>query len=607
MCRTCIHASNQTTMTKLIAFLLSGIICIGVQFAQAQSFTFTIASPAANSISDSVLDINVQFYTSTYELLRITAVTEGRIDTLANAGSGAGYINFNGSINILGLVQGNHYKLKVTCRDVLGNEKTDSVHYQYINPPVGKILSPIPGTDLWPSLHIKTSHTGFDTCTSKVTVTISSQIIFTYTSVYNDIDTTIAFSNTLNGAGTIALQVTDKWGQSRTVNNAILADSYHSFPFLTPVYTGTGKILDYRYNNILEARNNALYIVDSGFQNASVIPGTYPVPSSKGNLAPFGAIWSGYEWTNGVLRTHSYSGYAGKYATYKALWVDSISGGTNYGLYRRDLGSRTSLEINHYYDPPPFENTQVDPKGSVVYFNGDYSAMGRYKVNGGTSYVDYANPPFIFEGTLLYGDTVLYTKSFVENPLSSKLYMNDGLGSFLLSDLGSSGYTQYKVSGKYMAYPKLGTTSQKQVWLRDSTGNSIQKTFFGSDSYVVGLNENGDLIFNNSNKSYYLKKDSINPKEIGDALSSPFYTNNSWYVIKDNSLYKINVNAYRSIAAGNWSNAGSWQNGIVPPYGADVIVTTNIIIDSDITCSTLKVLPPGSITVLPGVHLTILH
>jgi hypothetical protein len=598
-------------MTKLPAFLFAIIMCIAVQNATAQSFTFTIVSPAANSASDSVLDINVQYYTSTYELARITAVTEGRVDTLANAGGDEGYINFNGSINIAGLIQGNTYQLKVTCRDVLGNEKTDSVNYRFINLPTGKIISPLPGNDIWPSLHIKTSHTGFDTCTSKVTVTISSNTVFTYTSVYNDIDTTIVLSNTLNYEGNVTLAVTDKWGRTIYTHCSVLADNYHSYPYLTPLYTGAGKILDYNYNKILEARNTGLYIVDSGFQTSSAIPGNYFISSSpSGKLTPYGAIWNGYEWTNGMLRTHSYLGFAGKYATYKAIWYDDINfpPTTGYGLYRRDLGTRTDTEIFHDYNPPTFDANKVDQRGSVIFYNGDNSAMGRSKVNGSSSYIADANPPYVFGGSLLYGDTVVYEISRVESPVSTTVYFNNAINNITLSQFDYGSYASYKVSGKYIAYPKPGTTNQKQVWVRDSTGIAVQRTFFGTDSYVAGLNEQGDMLFNNSNnKCYYLKKDSLNPKEIGAAISSAFYKDNTWYVIKDNSLYKINVNAYRTIAAGDWSNPASWQNGTVPPPNADVIVTTNITVDTSVTCNTLRVIPPGSITVLPGVNVTVVH
>ncbi len=598
-------------MTKLSAFLFAIAIGVTAQNAKAQSFTFTIASPGANSTSDSVLNINVQYYTSTYELARITALTEGRIDTLANAGNGGGYINFNGSINIARLIQGNTYQLKVTCRDVLGNAKTDSVNYIFINPPVAQIISPVSGTDISPALHIKTNHTGFGTCTSKVTVAISSQTLFTYTSTSNDIDTSIVLSNTLNGQGIVTLTVTDNWGKSDTVYSYIVADKYHNYPFLTPVYTG-GKILDYEYDKILEVKNRVFYIVDSGFQTSSAIPG-YSIPSYYGtiipigSLTPYGAIWTGYEWTNGVLRTQSYSGYAGKYATYKAIWYDTtIWGSSGYGLYRRDLGTRTDIEIDHNYDPPsPLEeSTTVDPRGSVIYSNGDHSAILRYKVNGGSNIIATAFQPNVFGNVLLYGDTVLYSTYNAENPsVSTPVYINNGINTTILTNSGSAPI----IAGKYIAISKPGTTGQTQIWLRDSTGNSIQRTFFGTGSYISGLNVYGDILFSNNNKYYYLKKDSVNPKEIGDPVSAPFYKDNTWYVIKDNSLYKINVNAYRTIAAGNWSSPASWQYGTVPLANADVIVDTNIIVDTNVTCNTLRVIPPGSITVLPGVNLTVLH
>lgn len=600
-------------MTKRSAFLSAIIICIAVQNTKAQSFTFSIASPAANSVSDSVLNINVRYYTSTYELARITAVSEGLIDTLANAGSsGEGYINFNGSINIAGLTQGGTYKLKVTCRDVLGNEQSDSVNYRFINPPVANIILPIAGADIWPRLHIKTSHTGFDTCTSKVTVAISSNTVFTYTSVYNDIDTSVVLSNALNGEGTVTLIVTDKWGKADTAYSNIVADKYHSYPYLTQVYTG-GKILDYEYDKILEVKNRVFYIVDSGFQTSSAIPG-YSIPSYYGTiipvaaLTPFGAIWTGYEWTNGVLRTQSYIGYGGKYATYKMQWFDNTSWPpmSGYGLYRRDLGTRTDIEIDHNYNPPSLleESTTVDPRGSVIYSNGDHSAIFRYKVNGGSNLIATANQPNVFGNVLLYGDTVLHSTYNAVNPsVSTPVYINNGINNTVLTENGSASI----IAGKYIAISKPGTTGQAQVWLRDSTGNAVQRTFFGTDSYISGLNEYGDILFSSNNKYYYLKKDSINPKEIGSPVSAPFYRNNTWYAIKANTLYKINVNAYRTAAAGNWSSPASWQNGTVPPAGADVIVDTNIIVDTNVICNTLKVIPPGSITVLPGVNLTVLH
>jgi hypothetical protein len=191
--------------------------------------------------------------------------------------------------------------------------------------------------------------------------------------------------------------------------------------------------------------------------------------------------------------------------------------------------------------------------------------------------------------------------------------MHDGTSKNVLSDIGiantffADAASFYAVAGKYIAYVKLGTTGQLQIWLRDSTGNSVQKTFFGSSSYVAGLSPSGDMLFTNNSKLYYLKKDSINAREIGPVVAPPFYKNNTWYLIKNNSLYKININAYRTAASGNWSNPASWQYGTVPLANADVIVDTNIIVDNNFICNTIKVIPPGSITVLPGVNLTVLH
>ena len=85
------------------------------------------------------------------------------------------------------------------------------------------------------------------------------------------------------------------------------------------------------------------------------------------------------------------------------------------------------------------------------------------------------------------------------------------------------------------------------------------------------------------------------------------YRDSSWYVIRGRYLYKLNVDAFRTVANGSWTDGASWENGIVPSPNADVIVTTDIIVNTNVVCNSLHVVPPGSITVAPGVTLAVLH
>lgn len=586
-------------MTKLPAFLLAVTLGIAVHSAKAQSFTFTITSPTLNQLSDSTLDINVRYYASTFALANIIAVSENRVDTLTNAGGNEGYINFNGILNLSGLSEGDTFKLKVTCRDMMGNQKSDSVNYIFANPPLCKILLPASESYAMSSLHIKTWHQAAQ-ATLIAKITRGAETVFSDTVFDRDIDTTILLNSSLSGSAVMNLNVRDRWGRSVSASPTYFTiDNYTNYLYMTPVYTGSGKILDYNYNKILEARNDALYIVDSGFQTASAIPGNYTVPT-KGTLTKYGAVWNGKEWTNGVLYDNSYTSAAGKYATYTQYWSEFLIG-WGYDIYRRDLETRTNTFVARMNENDLSKCTVYD-NGTVIYFWEGNLHMLKYK-NGSTTAIQETQQISGIGGEILSGDTILYTVFSTVGGSDNYLYMHDGTTKTLLSNLPVG----YEIASKYIAYTIPGAASEAQVWVRDSTGNSVQRTFFGSSSSVVGLNPSGDMLFINSSKLYYLKKDSLMPREIGSYVAAPFYKDNTWYIIKANSLYKINVNAYRTIAAGNWSNPASWQYETVPLPNADVIVDTNIIVDTDVICNTIKVIPPGSITVSPGVNLTVLH
>lgn len=147
-----------------------------------------------------------------------------------------------------------------------------------------------------------------------------------------------------------------------------------------------------------------------------------------------------------------------------------------------------------------------------------------------------------------------------------------------------------------------------QVWLRDSTGASSQRTFFGTSSYVEGINPNGDIVYTNNGRRYLVKNGPLQtPIDYGPAIGNVVYRDSSWYVVEGINLYRLLVDAYISVANGNWNDPATWSNGIVPPPTADVIILTNVVVNVNATCNTLNIHAPGTITVAPGVNFIILH
>ena len=64
---------------------------------------------------------------------------------------------------------------------------------------------------------------------------------------------------------------------------------------------------------------------------------------------------------------------------------------------------------------------------------------------------------------------------------------------------------------------------------------------------------------------------------------------------------------YTTVSNGNWNDPATWLGGIVPPYGAQVVIANNVIVNVNTTCYSLSVLPAGNIHVNTGIQFTILN
>jgi hypothetical protein len=119
----------------------------------------------------------------------------------------------------------------------------------------------------------------------------------------------------------------------------------------------------------------------------------------------------------------------------------------------------------------------------------------------------------------------------------------------------------YPVRNKFVAYSKLGTSGQLQVWLRDSTDVQSQATFFNTNSTIEVLNDRGDIMFTNDGKRSLVKKGTTVPKALGQAMGKVLYRDSTWYVIQGKHVYKLLVSVSASVANGNWNDPATWENG----------------------------------------------
>lgn len=587
---------------KKLAFIISLYFISSVANA---SINVNIYTPTINQLTDSMLEIRVAVI-STYDISTITATVADRQMPLT---FNQEYQEFRGGLSLAGLKKGDTLTLAVLAKDVFNTEKTATQTFIYAPPPKLSIEFPLHGTNAYPSIRIKANATASaGPCALHVSIFATPLPVFDM-SFFNTVDTVITIPSSAGNLGNVAFDAMDQWGQHTPAGKEIF---YNNNPFFTEVYRGNGRLYDFNYNKILEIndyRKGA--IVDFSSNTAEEIKGADMSGTSPAFLTQNGAMFStGYsgwlqEWSNDSIYQIGYS-YGGKdlFRT-KGKYVTRISNSQNNILFR-NLETHTDTPVANVSNYPGFAH-DLTAEGMVVYSD----LNGNITTNRGTGNItnDYPN---INTGPVTDGNNFVYLKQAVSYGFS--IFFSDGQTETELAYLGndfSPPYYDYAINNKYIAYSKPGNAGQMHIWLRDSAGTNTQKTFFGTTSQLEVLGANGDIVFFAYNsaklKRYFVSKDNPQPKELGEKTGVVYYRNNNWYVMQGRYLYKLNVNAFTTLANGNWTDASSWENNVLPAENADVIIRNNIIVDANITCKSLKVVPPGSITVLPGFNLTVLQ
>ncbi len=144
----------------------------------------------------------------------------------------------------------------------------------------------------------------------------------------------------------------------------------------------------------------------------------------------------------------------------------------------------------------------------------------------------------------------------------------------------------------------------------------------GQDAFVVKFNSNGGRVWgtyyggNGEDDGYFCSSDPLGNVYFSGTTSSTSNIASSGFQntyggsAYDAYLVKIsdpNLTGFTSIANGNWNNPAIWSGGVVPTAGSVVIINTTVTVTANASCYSLTVNPSGSITVSPGINLTVLN
>ncbi len=90
------------------------------------------------------------------------------------------------------------------------------------------------------------------------------------------------------------------------------------------------------------------------------------------------------------------------------------------------------------------------------------------------------------------------------------------------------------MSQGWVAFTRLGTGGQLQIWRRSPAGVEEQVTFFGDSSRVNGLSPNGEVMFLHGRR--YLSRLEGSAIDVSSALGVAFWQEGAWWVMLGRSL-----------------------------------------------------------------------
>jgi ligand-binding sensor domain-containing protein len=157
-------------------------------------------------------------------------------------------------------------------------------------------------------------------------------------------------------------------------------------------------------------------------------------------------------------------------------------------------------------------------------------------------------------------------------------------------------------SGTFVNNHAITGDTKGNIYIGTSTG----LVYFGSSSSSAVLNPLDPALYTKYNLSNGFISDNVRSIAVDYRASRIIVATDSGIAFKY-SLCKecINKLPVYTVAAGNWNNPASWPDGILPVENDVVIIRHPIVITQNTNIKSLRVIPPGSITVNSGVQFNV--
>jgi Leucine-rich repeat (LRR) protein len=230
-------------------------------------------------------------------------------------------------------------------------------------------------------------------------------------------------------------------------------------------------------------------------------------------------------------------------------------------------------------------------------------------------------PPFIFTLPELEDielDRNQFTGSIPDSAVNvtkiNEIWLNGNQRSGAIPDwLANSLVVSPKLHNNNFNFEGMEALVSKKIYSLYAPQNKIPLNY---NNHILSVSAGGTL----SNDTFRLYKNNVLIEtKTGDSTFSvnSFTATDSFYISVTNAiatqltLYtqtRSLSSGYYTIASGNWNDTAIWVGGAVPPPTADVTIMNSVTVDSNVTCYSLTVVPPGgSVVVQTGFNLTVTH
>lgn len=430
--------------------------------------------------------------------------------------------------------------LTVTARDVVGGVGTASVPIIVDREPTLSVTSPLDDAEANPNIAIS--------------ATCSDDDPAGCTSLKAEVEGTVVAAASASVSGTyslaawqgrsVVLTITATDSRGRTVTSkrtvAVTGGTPRIFPGATEVATVPGRVVDYDGSRVLFAtptNTGATIRTLSSMSDTRLY--------SAGNAMKMGTLVAGraalerldgaFEWNGSVLTK-----FGARYAAgaSKILFVTGPSSVATALVIVRDPLSSTTVYSRS--DPAVWDVLEIAgaPNDDFVWTDvGGSQSLMRWRSGSLTTVV-----------TTTYGIPFIATDGINIARVRSGTSSNDTallsptgtvLATLCTASVGGAPCDNARVANGWALY-HVRTTSPavRQVWRRSPTGATEKISVFSTDCSMEAISESGDVLYQNGGRRYLALDGASVPREV-PAVGSPIRVGGAWYLLIDNSVYRI--------------------------------------------------------------------